>query len=72
MTIEEIATLLRLPVPHLLELAKDPMSLVAILNLAVNKGTQIGQVKTHESYHMMMTGYNETAITTWSGINENI
>lgn len=72
MTIDQIATLLRLPVPNLLELAKDPMSLVAILNLAINKGTQIGQAETHYSYHMMMTGYNETAITTWRGTDENI
>lgn len=62
MTPEETAKLLKTPLPRLIELAKDPASLMAILNLAINIGIQIGQNQMNRSYHQMLSGYNEVSL----------
>ena len=62
MTETEIGTLLKTPFPKLAELCKDPVVLLAVLNLATNIGIHIGQTQMNESYHTMMADCNELAI----------
>jgi len=62
MTEQEIATLLKTPFPRLADFCKDPVSLVAVLNLAINHGIRIGQTQMNESYYTMMTRHDWTSI----------
>lgn len=59
---EEIAKIMKLPVPKLAEMAQSTEALTMILSIAIQLGIGIGRQQTHQWYRQMFAGYNEVSI----------
>ena len=56
--IKEIEDKLNTSIAKLAEHCNDPKFLAAVLSLAFNLGTQIGQHRINRAYNEMLRGYN--------------
>ena len=67
MITEEIAELLHLPFPELVEACRNPETLATVISLCYQQGIKIGEERILKDYNQMFRGYNRVSISNQEG-----